>query len=129
MRSLTQFGHGCEIALLRRRQPVHTNEEEVLIQLTLNVGAGKAHILERDRRLRSDIPNVISPLLEEVGIALRAVEQLIERSVGESDALGLRRQLEGSLGVCASERSGVPILDGFSLPDLIELTIRVDKVS
>ncbi len=72
---------------------------------------------------------MISPLLEEVGIALRAVEQLIERSVGESDALGLRRQLEGSLGIRASERSGVPILDGFSLPDLIELTIRVDKIS
>src|SRR5262245_59770212 len=63
MRSLTQFGHRREVALLRRRQPVHADEETVLVELALHVRGRETDILERDRRPRSDIPNVIAPLL------------------------------------------------------------------
>src|SRR5580700_9452176 len=71
MRSWTERRHRNEVFALARCQPIEPYEKEVLVKLVTNSRRSAFDVIGRDRTLWRDIPDVVTPFLEEVWIPMR----------------------------------------------------------
>jgi hypothetical protein len=90
----SQLGHGAEKVLFTGRQAIVTNAKEILVKAWNDRGRGLLDGLLRDRTGRGQVPGLVAPFLNEVGIAFREAKDLVQRVWLERDPGRPRRILE-----------------------------------
>lgn len=100
-------GHADPLGLSGLLVPV---SEEPAVQFVVDQLLGGFGIAQRDGRTLSFSPNGLAPLLEEVGVALGAIEDEIKRVLIESDLCALRRHGKSSRSSRARESFDRPVV-------------------
>ena len=109
--SRTQLGHGPEILLLKGRQSIETDPEEILVEVRDHLRRCVSDHAASDWTRRCRVPDLISPLLNEVGEVLRGGQYLLHRAVVERHALGSGRLHERQSGIAAFQRPDFRIVE------------------
>ena len=103
MRTRAKLCHSPQVPLLRWRQPVEPHPEEVRIQVCHHTRTDSIHHLQLNRAAVCLVPDMVSPLLEEVRIAAGSANDRVERLVGKSHPLLDGWDLDGVPSIAAAK--------------------------
>ena len=125
MRSGAKLGHGSQMALFARRQPIEPHPEKARVELRQSLDHRLPGIFPVNRRPVGQVPAVFAPFLQKIGIAQGLPENFRYRGVVKSDVRLRRLHAErgrGRIGVEAIHRDEFeqPLGVGFGatrLPD------------
>ncbi len=123
MWSGANFGHRAKIAFFEWSQAVEADAEEAGIEGCGCGGGGILAVFEGDRGGGGDIPGVLAPFLEEVGVSLGGGDEVVEGCWFEGDVFLSGGNGEGIaclLGVKRSDKGKVEesLGIGFGFPHL-----------
>ena len=95
--------HGSQVALLGRRQPIEAHAEKARVEFGKRLGSCALRVVQLDWGSIGDVPAMLAPLLEEVGIAVRPSQDFGDCVGAEGNALPGRRHRQGVAGVVVVE--------------------------
>src|SRR6516162_4594371 len=78
MRARAKVRHRAQVTLLRRRKSIESNSEEAFVQGRGRLMGCANGIPQPDRGPLCDVPAVLSPFLQEVGIAMSRLDDLLK---------------------------------------------------
>ncbi len=105
MGALAQLSHRTEILFLFRCETVEANAEEALIERSHGCDGSCVNGVDIDRRCQRRQPSVTAPLLQEVRVALRDLQNLDQCPFGDRHALVLKWFLDCEAGCGGEQRS------------------------
>src|SRR6516225_9877862 len=74
-----ELRHCSQVALLERREPIEPYSKETRVKRRDRSDRCSFDIGERDRRSLGNVPSMLTPLLQEIGVALRLLDHQGDR--------------------------------------------------